>query len=50
MQAVGFEPTRSKTSRPKRDPLDHSGKLALQATAPCTIWESNPGRIDGNDP
>ena len=27
MSAVGFEPTRSKTLRPERNPLDHSGKL-----------------------
>jgi hypothetical protein len=26
MSAVGFEPTRTNTSRPERDPLDHSGK------------------------
>ena len=29
MSAVGFEPTRSKTLRPERNPLDHSGKLTL---------------------
>ena len=27
LSAVGFEPTRSKTLRPERNPLDHSGKL-----------------------
>lgn len=27
MSAVGFEPTSSKTLRPERNPLDHSGKL-----------------------
>jgi hypothetical protein len=32
MSAVGFEPTRSKTLRPERNPLDHSGKLTLQVT------------------
>ena len=28
MPAVGFEPTRTNTSRPERDPLDDSGKRA----------------------
>ena len=30
LSAVGFEPTRSKTLRPERNPLDHSGKLTSQ--------------------
>ena len=30
MSAVGFEPTRSKTLRPERNPLDHSGKLTAR--------------------
>ena len=32
MSAVGFEPTRSKTLRPERNPLDHSGKLTAYST------------------
>ena len=43
MSAVGFEPTRSKTSRPERNPLDHSGKLTnehLQIHYPLQIHTS----------
>ena len=35
MSAVGFEPTRTNTLRPERNPLDHSGKLTNIQVMQC---------------
>ena len=41
LSAVGFEPTRSKTLRPERNPLDHSGKLTHYKTLPPQTLTNN---------
>ena len=39
---MGFEPTRSKTLRPERNPLDHSGKLTGSPLAKPHITKNTP--------
>ena len=42
MSPVGFEPTRSKTLRPERNPLDHSGKLTHELHQLPTTFTNAP--------